>query len=209
MGTITLQYGTTHTPTPFTAGIGIWSLTNPFSRPGVILLRTWDILTSSEQGIFTCTIPDDNGNQISLNVGLYPHGFNGEPNKVIVIIHALTSCLFTVAPTISSLTYQEEIRTLTCVSTGSPPTVVSWMKDGENITIDGADFSLSQTVTDRVSSTYNNTLIVGEGVTGGVAGIYNCTVSNVLGSNSGGITAVGEWSIIVYNFYASELSQNG
>ena len=71
------------------------------------------------------------------------------------------------------------------------------MKDG-NI-IDGTDFSLSQTVTDRASSTYNNTLTVGEGATEGVAGVYNCTVSNVLGSDSRGITAVGEWNLIDYN----------
>ena len=93
-------------------------------------------------------------------------------------------------PTIISLTYEEENCTLTCVSTGSPPTVVSWMKDGENITIDGHHFSLSQTITDRVSSTYNNTLTVGEGVTGGVAGVYNCAVSNVLGSDSTMIAVV-------------------
>ena len=104
------------------------------------------------------------------------------------------------APTISSLTYQEENRTLTCVSTGSPPTVVSWMKDGENI---GHHFSLSQTITDRASSTYNNTLTVGEGATEGVAGVYNCTVSNVLGSDSTGITVVGEWNLIVYNLTIS------
>ena len=38
----------------------------------------------------------------------------------------------------------------------------------------------------------HNTLTVGEGVTEGVAGVYNCTVSNVLGSNSTRITAVGD-----------------
>ena len=77
------------------------------------------------------------------------------------------------------------------------------MKDGKNITIDGAAFSLSQTITDRASSTYNNTLTVGEGATEGVAGVYNCTVSNVLGSNSTGITAVGEWYLIVKNLTIS------
>ena len=86
VGKITLQDGVMYTtPTPIAATIGVWILINPFSRPGVIRFRTWDPLTSSEQGIFICTIPDDNGNQISFNVGLYPHGFNGEPNKVIVI----------------------------------------------------------------------------------------------------------------------------
>ena len=121
----------------------------------------------------------------------------------MLCIHDTTfSLLITVAPTISSLTYQEKNRTLTCVSTGSPPTVVSWMKDGKNI-IDGHHFSLSQTITDRAFSTYNNTLTVGEGVTRGVAGLYNCTVSNVLGSDSAGVTAVGEWNLIVCNLKIS------
>ena len=71
------------------------------------------------------------------------------------------------------------------------------MKDGQNITIDGHHFSLSQTITDRASSTYNNTLTVGEGVTEGVAGLYNCTVSNVLGSDSGEITSLGECNLMV------------
>ena len=87
----------------------------------------------------------------------------------------------TVAPTISSLTYQEASRTLTCVSTGSPPTVVEWMKNGQPLTIDGSLYSLSQTVTDRAASTYDNTLTVSERAPGGVAGNYTCTVSNSLG----------------------------
>ena len=86
-------------------------------------------------------------------------------------------------PIIMSLTFEEGNCTLTCISTGSPPTVVSWMKDGENITIDGHHFSLSQTITDRVNSTYNNILTVRERVPGGVAGVYTCQVSNVLGFN--------------------------
>ena len=33
--------------------------------------------TAEDQGIYTCVIPDDNGNDISINVGLYNTGFNG------------------------------------------------------------------------------------------------------------------------------------
>ena len=53
-------------------------LTNPFQRPGVLRLRTnMNSLDASHQGMYTCIIPDSNGNIISINVGLYPHGFNG------------------------------------------------------------------------------------------------------------------------------------
>ena len=60
------------------AGGSTWMVVNPFSRPGVLCVRATGVLTAGDQGIYTCTIPDDSGNTIDLNVGLYPHGFNGE-----------------------------------------------------------------------------------------------------------------------------------
>ena len=94
-----------------------------------------------------------------------------------------------VGPTISSLTYQEEFRTLTCVSTGSPATTVSWMRDGQPLIIDDSTYHLTQTITDRSSSTYSNVLTVSD--PSGVAGTYNCTVTNDLGSDSREVLAVG------------------
>ena len=76
VGSIITSNGTIISPGTFTSP---WFFTDPFSRPGALRLRLIsDKLRSSHQGIYTCTIPDDNGNIISLNVGLYPHGFNGE-----------------------------------------------------------------------------------------------------------------------------------
>ena len=57
---------------------GIWSVISPFSRPGVLRVRATGVLTAGDQGIYTCTIPDDSGNSIAINVGLYPSGFSGE-----------------------------------------------------------------------------------------------------------------------------------
>ena len=98
----------------------------------------------------------------------------------------------TEGPTVSTLTYHEDDRTVVCVSTGSPATTVSWMKDGQPlITDDSTDYTLTQTITDRVSSTYSNVLTVSEGVS--VAGTYTCTVTNDLRSNSSVVVAVGEF----------------
>ena len=94
---------------------------------------------------------------------------------------------------ITSLTYNES-RTLTCVSTGSPATTVTWMKDGQSLITDGSShYLLSQTITDRRSSTYSNVLTVRDGVPGGVTGTYNCTVCNDLGCDSSDIVVVGEY----------------
>ena len=99
----------------------------------------------------------------------------------------------TVAPTISNLTYNHVNRTVTCESTGSPATTVSWMKDGLLLTTDGSTgYTLTQTVTDRPSSTYSNVLTVSETVTGGVAGTYTCNVTNDLGSDDREVVAVGK-----------------
>ena len=60
--------------------------------------------------------------------------------------------------------------TLTCISTGGPATIVTWTRDsatamGDEITVlDNAE-----------TATYNHTLTV----TGGLGGLYQCTVSNV------------------------------
>ena len=96
----------------------------------------------------------------------------------------------TVPSTISSLTYDEESRTLTCVSTGSPATTVSWMRDGLSID-DSTHYTHTQTVTDRASSTYSNVLRVSEGAPGGVAGTYTCTVYNLLGNSTREVVAFG------------------
>ena len=45
---------------------GIWRLTNPFNRPGVLrlLTNTQSSITAADQGIYTCTVPDSNGGQV-------------------------------------------------------------------------------------------------------------------------------------------------
>ena len=84
--------------------------------------------------------------------------------------------------TISSIASDFPSHTITCTSTGSPATNVTWIKDGSPLTIDGTTYIMKQTVTERSTSTYTNVLIIGPDV--GSSGMYTCTVSNSLGSNS-------------------------
>ena len=100
-------------------------------------------------------------------------------------------------PTIMGMVYDEESRSVRCISTGSPATVVSWMKDGVIIDEPSTDYTLTQTITDRATSTYNNILTVNEGAPGGVTGTYTCTVTNDIGTATGQVMAVGKLMIDV------------
>ena len=65
--------------------------------------------------------------------------------------------------------------TLTCVTTGGPPTTVTWTRDNTEIDYQSnTNFTFSQTVTNSVNSTYSNTLTV----TGRYPGRYNMTAWN-------------------------------
>ena len=77
-----------------------------------------------------------------------------------------------------------------CISTRSPATVVSWMKDGDSINESSTDYTLTQTVTNRTTSTYTNVLTVHMGTN--VVGTYICIVSNQLGSDSKEVVTLGE-----------------
>ena len=62
------------------ATIGALFFVSPFDRPGVLHLwqRSYLPFPVTYQGIYTCTIPDNNGIDISLNEGVYLPGFNGD-----------------------------------------------------------------------------------------------------------------------------------
>ena len=63
-----------------------WRIISPFRRPGVLRILNIDygsLVTYTEQGIYTCSIPDSNGNEFVFNFGLYPEGFMGKINTPI------------------------------------------------------------------------------------------------------------------------------
>ncbi|KAL5486600.1 hypothetical protein EMCRGX_G019102 [Ephydatia muelleri] len=68
---------------------------------------------------------------------------------------------------------------LTCTSSSSPPTDVLWTTNGSPVSN-----TFSQIVTDRPTSTYNNTLTV----TGRAYGMYTCTVTTTCSPVCGGFT---------------------
>ena len=86
-------------------------------------------------------------------------------------------------PTIVSLTSASlgSFTTLTCTTTGSPTTTVTWTRDGQPLTVDGHTYNMVQRVTNRAASTYDNLLIVSGPALGST---FTCTVTNTLGTDT-------------------------
>ena len=106
--------------------------------------------------------------------------------------------VFTAAPNITSLqrTSSTTNLTLTCTSTNSPATNVTWMKDGDTLDIDGVKYKTYQTVTNRRASTYENTLVVDDDIEN-VTRTYTCNVTNRFGSSSDILTVRGKYTLKV------------
>ena len=47
-------------------------------HPGLIQVNVYSSLHTHYQGIYTCRIPDETGNFVDINVGLYRYEFNSE-----------------------------------------------------------------------------------------------------------------------------------
>ena len=63
--------------TTLTSSNNGWFVNRGGNIPGFIC-ATKLTFTAGDQGIYTCTISDDNGNAMIINVGLYPTTFSGE-----------------------------------------------------------------------------------------------------------------------------------
>ena len=108
------------------------------------------------------------------------------PSGVVTLIDLLQFSLT------SAVTTDPPVFALTCVSTGGPATTVTWTRNGNNVSYD-ATHVLTQTVTDQLSITYSNVLIV----TKREPGSYQCSVTNDRTAQplvSVSLTVAGEWT---------------
>ena len=79
------------------------------------------------------------------------------------------------------LNYKDSCGHVKCVSSGSPATNVTWMKDGQPLNTDrSSNYTFSQEISDRADSVYINVLVVSRMKIGN----YTCIVTNDLGSTS-------------------------
>ena len=77
-----------------------------------------------------------------------------------------------------SLEYDPLTGQLTCTSTGGPATEVVWQRNG----VAETSFQESQLVTNTMSATYSNTLLLNRAPEA-VVGSYGCSVRNSRGSS--------------------------
>ena len=79
------------------------------------------------------------------------------------------------SPSITSLLFDRNSTTLTCTSTGGPPTTVTWKRNG--VLVDDSLYQQSQTVVDSETATYEN-MLFSDSITD-FAATFTCQVNNV------------------------------
>ena len=73
---------------------------------------------------------------------------------------------------------------LVCYTTNVPPTKIVWLRNGEEIDIDGVTYVSQQIVVDRINSHYRNILLVKEVINFIGNLTFTCNVSNLYGNAS-------------------------
>ena len=107
------------------------------------------------------------------------------PQTLLLYVH-------TGIPNVTTFTFNGLSRTLTCTSTGGPPTTVTWRRDGAVITVN-ATYQQTKRVVDPIAGTYQTVLTIDPSVgQSGIVGTYNCTVENARGESSKMVVVTGE-----------------
>ena len=96
------------------------------------------------------------------------------------------------SPSVISLTFDDQSRTLTCTSTGGPATTVTWRRDGIVITLNDTH-QQTKRVVDPVNGILQTTLTIDQSVgQRDIVGVYTCTVENVRGESPETVVIPGE-----------------
>ena len=76
------------------------------------------------------------------------------------------------------------ILEITCSTSDSPPTKVSWCRNGEAIAIDDVDYSAFQNITDRKNVYYDNILYVKNALHAAGRHAFGCKIENSQGNDT-------------------------
>ena len=87
---------------------------------------------------------------------------------------------------------------VTCNTKFSPPTNVTWLRDGKKLNIDGTLYHTAVRVADRINYLYNTTLVIHDAANIGGIHNYTCIVSNTQGKDQMTTTTNISGNIILY-----------
>ena len=134
--------------------------------------------STSLSGVFRCEIPDASGTSQNIYVGIYPQG-DGEMYMYIRLSlnYHIYFILITGSPSITSVQFDRNSTTLTCTSTGGPPTTVTWRKN--SVLVDDTLYEQSLRLVNAETATYENILFNDD--VANFVGSFTCEVSNVRG----------------------------
>ncbi|XP_064387176.1 uncharacterized protein LOC135335578 [Halichondria panicea] len=131
-----------------------------YSDRGPSVVRLNRRADNVDSGVYRCELLTAVGVSMSLHVGLYPLGEG--------------------APTIpDELVFNRADLTLTCVSNGGPASEVVWTRDGATVS---TGYTLTQTVTNTATATYENVLTAT--TIADLVGTFICTVNNSRGTSN-------------------------
>ena len=100
------------------------------------------------------------------------------------------------SPSVTSLTYNDQSRTLTCITTGGPATTVTLRRNWVVITL-SATYQQTKRVVDPVAGTYQTVLTIDPSLDqSSIVGTYSCTVENDRGSSSETVVVPGETELV-------------
>ena len=76
--------------------------------------------------------------------------------------------------------FDGSILTLTCTTSGGPPTTLSWLRDGSPLVVDNLTYRQGQNVLSMETATYETTLTAD--TLSSLVGVVHCIASNERGS---------------------------
>ena len=147
---------------------------------GPMVVRLKRITGTPAQGIYHCSISDDQYMIHIVYVGLYNMGggIYDMDFRVVFPLSIATGVVKLSGDMIFSLNSNNQF-TLTCISTGGPATTVTWTRDSTTVT-EGNDNVINTVVDNRITGQSIHILLV----TGRVEGVYRCSVNNSVSTGS-------------------------
>ena len=166
-------------------------------NPSGIRIRSYGYGAPDIWGIFTCELPDSEGNTVETSIGIYPSRqsmcvLSFLMPSICAALYPNTNIYSPGAPSVYSSRYSDLSNTnssllgsLECLTQYSPPTNVIWLRDGVRVHVDGERYEMIQSVIERQSySRYNSTLLIRDAADLAGDHTYTCSITNSVGNTS-------------------------